>query len=332
MMTNEAADALCTLISLGFAKDIKTLSKFEYDKDGDLAKYQKVVDKFKDVGVDISIGKSVAKETFPIIIATTSRINQTDPTVLDTETKLSRDLDRLVKSLDLSGLYGAYIGGYSSVSRIELVGASNLALYAPTYRAATDPAIKTAYENAVTVSNKVIDLLKEYNSITGGKKVDGVTISIPLINDKVTTAYSTGKVFKSYHGMIEAMIKYGTVFDPNTFIFEIACSSTTSKVSSCFPCSTFMSAQGTPPSSIHLGRGDNWNIPDSCSKSMKDSWNESIKTWYASGMASVSLDAWNSFISDYTTTNVSNQLIPDMFLEALTFESSFTDKIESALS
>jgi hypothetical protein len=59
------------------------------------------------------------------------------------------------------------------------------------------------------------------------------------------------------HGMSWAMresIRQGPWCTP----YEIATGSNTTKMASCFACTTYMYAAGYPPSSIHLGRGESW--------------------------------------------------------------------------
>jgi hypothetical protein len=57
--------------------------------------------------------------------------------------------------------------------------------------------------------------------------------------------------------MIQAIdLAYG--HGPSCRAYEIAVGGQTTKMASCFPCSTFMSANGYYPNSIHLGRGESW--------------------------------------------------------------------------
>ncbi|WP_163931628.1 hypothetical protein [Paraferrimonas sp. SM1919] len=74
-------------------------------------------------------------------------------------------------------------------------------------------------------------------------------------NDKIKVAY--------IHGMCSAIVessKYGPWCTP----YEMATGTETTKMASCFPCSTYMYSTGFPPSSIHLGRGESWVPPHSC--------------------------------------------------------------------
>jgi hypothetical protein len=59
------------------------------------------------------------------------------------------------------------------------------------------------------------------------------------------------------HGMIQAIYKAYSL-GPSCAPYEIAVGAVTTKMASCLPCTLFMVAQGYPPTSIHLGRGESW--------------------------------------------------------------------------
>lgn len=59
------------------------------------------------------------------------------------------------------------------------------------------------------------------------------------------------------HGMIQAVYKAYSL-GPACVPYEIAVGEETTKLSSCFPCTMFITALGYPPSSTHLGRGESW--------------------------------------------------------------------------
>ena len=142
-------------------------------------------------------------------------------------------------------------------------------------------------------------------------------------------------LFFSYHGMIKAMTYEGNLDASGASVyFELALTNDTEKVSSCFPCATFMTANGLPPSSTHLGKGDNWGIPGrgSSSSDLVSKWECKIRSWYASGEAHLSPDLSKSIrsIGNLSEDDFKNAL-PDIFLESLTFEKSFTDRIKRTL-
>ena len=68
---------------------------------------------------------------------------------------------------------------------------------------------------------------------------------------------TTGDVVAYTHGMIQAIYK-GYALGPSCAPYEIAVGAVTTKMASCLPCTLFMVAQGYPPTSIHLGRGESW--------------------------------------------------------------------------
>jgi hypothetical protein len=92
-----------------------------------------------------------------------------------------------------------------------------------------------------------------------------------------------------------------------------------------------------PASSIHLGRGDNWGIPDDTPPDIRTAWADSIVMNYIQGISlfdpTVLFNDRLLNFDDYIRNEICNRddtienEIPDIFLEALTFKSSFTDKI-----
>lgn len=75
------------------------------------------------------------------------------------------------------------------------------------------------------------------------------------------------------HGMCTAIhdcVKSG----PWTTPYEMATGQVTTKMASCFPCTTYMYSAGFPPSSIHLGRGESWVPPRDGRRLEKNANNE----------------------------------------------------------
>jgi hypothetical protein len=88
----------------------------------------------------------------------------------------------------------------------------------------------------------------EADQITGEMHADGMEFAgEPTMSDIV--AYT--------HGMTQALYK-AYVLGPSCTPFEIAVGTQTTKMASCFACTMFMTANGYPPNSIHLGRGESW--------------------------------------------------------------------------
>ena len=68
---------------------------------------------------------------------------------------------------------------------------------------------------------------------------------------------TSGDLVGYTHGMIQAIYKAYSL-GPSCVPYEIAVGSQTKKMASCVPCTLFMVAQGYPPTSTHLGRGESW--------------------------------------------------------------------------
>jgi hypothetical protein len=135
--------------------------------------------------------------------------------------------------------------------------------------------------------------------------------------------------------MIQAMVKYQTQI-AKSFLFEIELPTNINKISSCFPCCTYMTANGVPPSSTHLGRGDHWNIPSDASGNPpfgRTAWEGLINTWYQAGKKLLGNSTPAIFATAFKALAAYEQgQIPAIFLEALTFEGNFTDKIIASLN
>lgn len=71
---------------------------------------------------------------------------------------------------------------------------------------------------------------------------------------------SSSKRVGYIHGMSTAIID-SIRRGPWTTPFELAIGTKTTKIASCFACTTYMYAAGYPPSSSHLGRGEAWLPP-----------------------------------------------------------------------
>ena len=79
---------------------------------------------------------------------------------------------------------------------------------------------------------------------------------IPPVNDISRKDLKVGYV----HGMCTAIVK-SRESGPWCTPFEMGTGKVTTKMASCFPCTTYMYNAGYPPSSTHLGRGESWVPP-----------------------------------------------------------------------
>ncbi|AJQ92111.1 hypothetical protein [Gynuella sunshinyii] len=116
------------------------------------------------------------------------------------------------------------------------------------------------------------------------------------------------------HGLCSA-VHVCAFHGPWTTPYEVATGNLTTKIASCFPCTTFLYAAGYPPSSAHLGRGESWVPPikDDQVAVEKDSYPISIepeKSLIAKGNPYIEEDCdsfkthWDDDIADYLRLGV----------------------------
>lgn len=328
-LTKEHADALCTTILIGFIKS-GTGSQFVCESD-EKSKCDSVAELLSAVGAPLEVHLQDTDTANKFIVAKTSRI----PSMrnIDLYNKYIQALERHVNALSSSKKpRGAYIGGLSTTSTIHLIGPSALATYPPQFRRIEpidQTAITAAYKNAVESTNTSVKCIRDMTCTD--KEVKISTADMPK-GEIATTDIAPNTLFHSYHGMIQAMVKYQSDPDKNDFIFELALGNNTKKIGSCVPCSIFMTAAGNPATTTHLGRGDNWSLPQGGGM-YGAAWKEEINAYYKSGLATA---AGNPKISAlpalFLTNHITERNIPDVFLEALTFESSFADKVTVTLA
>ena len=324
MLTSEIAQDLCTLVALGFVKTDGAKNRFEYAPtatDAEKTAHANVQALFQGAGVPMAIGPSREE---PWIVASTDRV----PT-REAASPLTDENWRYLQAAAACASQvkppptGAYIGGMSTISTLFIVGASTFDLYAPAFREPLDATVKPALLTAITESNNARGCL----ITTKAASPTGVKVELSDLNDEIKfkeSDFKPGSLFKSYHGMVRAMVKYQSSYDKNAFIFEIALGPNTTKASSCLPCSIFMTASGKPATSTHLGRGDYWNIPPDCAQNVRSAWEQKVAAYYQAGKALMGARLPPTTM-DYLREHESH--IPAVFLEALTFDGSFVSKI-----
>ena len=100
------------------------------------------------------------------------------------------------------------------------------------------------------------------------------------------------------HGLPQAIYK-AYALGPKCVPYEIAVGEITTKMASCFMCTTFMTATGYPPTSIHLGRAESWvplYVPENPTgraepnevaviRDLNQSWYDACKLYLNTGLA-----------------------------------------------
>lgn len=367
--TQEQADALCTVIALGFIirsrGELKDHSYIIYQEgaDGGAERQRHLQLQAKLEALAGSKGLFAfktqladEKSRLPVILAQTNR-SALQGGIAEDETVILNRLERKVNEFANIPLRGAYVGGVLSVGSAELLDPSILYWYRPDYRElsageAEEPRLEESFKNAKAVTDTVQAFLGGVFSEGRTLKNGGTLIRRPAerpIGAAVLAKPTGSDLFASVHGMTQSLIHYSGNGDPNKVNIELALSGDTCKVASCIPCSIFMWANGTPATATHFGRGDNWNFPPNAFEQLRKCSGPNdlaplagypyVKNWMAHVWRSY--DAGRACFAGKPASWLTDELdfalqlgrekIPQMFLEALTFESSFLNKMLSTL-
>ena len=337
-LTAEKADALCTAIAVGFIKSQNTpgaSTAFGYDADAsddEKAAHKALQSDLASMGVHVIVNQLADKSEEPMILA--KRPETFDPAVLAGAVEPFRAFVAAAeKAINAGGTgdppRGAYIGGMMDLEKIELAGPSDVALFAPPkHRELTsDQAekMKAAFDNAKDATNKAWDFITSNAAKSFFSKVYITPTKQVIVED-----YDGHSLFQSIHGMVRAIMQFGAHLGDAGICFELALGNKTNKVASCLPCSIFMRACKLPATNTHLGRGDNWNFPSSFWE--RASWEEAVRQHFREGLDRLSHNAKDSvklLARDLGALN--ERVVPEAFLEALTFEGSFLGKMMRTL-
>ncbi len=343
-LNQDLADALCVVIACGFMDKMGGMRReekssgnnytdFIYEGGDEKIRYERLSGELQDLGIHVEFKAPPSKAETPFIMAKTNRLTKEVLMGLQKDMQeWSVPLETEINAMEGGGLRGAYLGGYNDISKTEVLGVSDLYQYPPRFRKgdAVEYAheIEAAYNGARAVTNAVVKHLSG-----PAKYVRSVREELSPVNED----HQTGNLFASVHGMTRAITTYPPLADNALAHFELALGSATSKVASCIPCSLLMAAVGRPATATHLGRGDNWNFPVSLGTNgayIKAIWAKYVIECYVKGKEKLEnlherplLYSW--FEQD---SGLNSEQIPDMFLEALTYESSFMTKIERVLA
>ena len=366
--TQGQADALCTVIALGFIVsskgELKNHSYIIYqegaDDDAECQRHLQLQAKLAVLANSNNLfafktQHADEKSRRPVILAQTNR-SALQGGIAEDETVILNRLERKVNEFANIPLRGAYVGGVLAVGSAELLDPSILYWYKPDYRElsaeesgeAEEHRIEESFKNAKTVTDTVQDFLGSVFSEGQTLKNGGTLIRRPVERpiDAAVLAKPTGSdLFASVHGMTQSLIHYSGNSDPAKVNIELALSRDTCKVASCIPCSIFMWANGTPATATHFGRGDNWNVPPNAFEQLRKcsgpddlaplagypyvkNWVTHIWKAYDAGRACFTGKPASWVSEDLAfALQLGREKIPQMFLEALTFESSFLNKM-----
>lgn len=130
--------------------------------------------------------------------------------------------------------------------------------------------------------------------------------------------------------------------------YEVSMNEQTCKNASCFGCTTFMFANGMPPSWLHLGRAESWSpLPEfagnytyrahfnaqtlvQVAKNMNKAWADATARWLKSGVNYINRSSQASFVK-IMIRGKTNQVLANWFLDALSIHKSDLDRILDVL-
>lgn len=255
------------------------------------------------------------------------------------------------------GYRGAYVGGFFDFENdtLSLIGPSSLYVRDRKYVTSLSPeplVVAKAFKDFSDVTENVKIFLKaiaEEQYTTFGNKTSTVVISPDCTDEYISSGTEDdikdikekNKTIASCHGLVSSMYRYSAIPPEHLndgVCIEFSLSDGTCKSASCIPCALFAAAQGTPASQVHFGRGDYWNLPKRKIKEknpeMEENWRKFVIACYANGSelvrrASVLPEETIEMASIREEMTVD---IPDMFLDALTFEGSFISKMKNSFS
>ena len=343
-LTKELADALCTAVALGFIQSAKN-HRYIYEvnpeeekeegKSSDAEDHMALQKLLGEMGIEVSFEKQESgKEQHPVIMATSKYMMEGVLKGINDELlKMAGELEtKINKTTPPVQLKGAYIGGMTDLNKVEFIGPSDLYLYKPVYRK-TFEGVAASYENAKKVSNIILEFLYDRLRMPIKKGMLEVQMCQARSLEPIKQPYQKDYLFGSVHGMTNAILVYHPSVDKNMACIELALGKDTCKVASCLPCSLFMWANGTPATATHLGRGDNWNFPQkSNSQPSVRLWEKAVVEVYKTGLVYLKKKAPTRATKLEECTIGMMDKIPKLFLEALTYEDKFIDKMMRVLT
>lgn len=257
---------------------------------------------------------------------------------------------------------GAYIGGFIDFEKKELslIGPSSLYVrdfqyIDPFYLASNLDVIFTNFSDVTTklkafLKDKAPALHTEINAANAyGKVIVSPDLTEELISEgdprERIGLKNKEKVIASCHGLVTSMYYHSDV--DNTHLnkgtcIEFSLSDGTCKSASCIPCAIFAAAQGAPASQVHFGRGDFWNLPklpirNALNKTMEQKWRSFVTACYISASQEIIDRGYFSAITlqmaqlaRVIPSDSMETVIPNMFLDALTIDGPFIQKMLSS--
>lgn len=342
-----------------------------YDDDKNKEQHKKLADILQNkFGINIAVKMENAKDTnmkvHPFIYAlpygnvneprrlTYDEVKVNERAILDVINITETAVNSLISPSN--HFRGAYIGGFIDYksSEISLIGPSSLYLRDRMYLEPNNPlpaSVVESFIESANVTTNIKKFLKKGSPLFNTKEKNYETIVIaPDLTDALISEgnpnddqriLDEGKIFSSCHGLVTSMYYHSDVGRDHLndgVCIELSLSNDTCKSASCIPCAIFAASQGAPASAVHFGRGDFWNLPaasirNSCNPKFEENWRSFVMACFTSASAEI-LERGNIVPETIKTMAKLEdpQAVPEMFLDALTFEGSFIDKMINSLT
>jgi len=365
-MNSTIADTLCTAVTIGFLKsnpETRYIVEKLRDEQDQGADHADLCQRLNHVGVharlsgyeaaiyhgEVVIASQLPKPEQPLIITkigrpiTNGEIEQIGERLRPVTQYIETETANLYQQNQ--PLYGAYIGGVLTGALngemiLNIRTPSNLYIRTPFIRGPLNEAQENSLCTADQVRIQLANLLTRLRDI----QVNNVIAVADTVSD-APLVLPRGFIFSSCHGLIASLFSQDT--PPDAYYIEYSLGASTNKVASCLPCSMFAESNHSPAHATHFGRGDNWNFPqeiydiyyncivngraidtlDAYGLQNVRNWHNNITAWYLSGMDSLLTANIDTHGIGGLVGNAGLRNIPLFFLDALTFERGFLERI-----
>lgn len=356
-LNKKLADAICTTVTLGFMQretaktGVKT--KFAFEKNDEKEMHEKLAARINSLSDKqiVSFQQMDDKLVQPFVIAQTKKMNEDNRAGF---ADLINHRNKLVQLLSNKNnrpvpFYGAYISGcINGNNTVELSETSSLKLYKRPdgsqgwrIEGLENRTVMNSYNAAKDTTNAINKFL--YEHLTEHNSFNDIKFRLSQEHSPEPQIFQENYLFGSIHGLVNAIIRYnltdsGVGSDTLATCCELALSDDTTKVASCIPCSIFASSNNTPAPYTHLGRGDNWNLPDPLEglynfDIKKKQWEKYVTECFSEGYVLLckKLNKQLQDLSAVAELSTDRQKA-EIFLHSLTFEDKFINRMNNTFN
>src|SRR5471032_109408 len=180
-LTQDLADALCTIITVGYIHEDGNKTAFQYQDavaSPEQISYSAVAKALSAYNVALNVTQSPSQQVSPFIVAKTPKVPNFDAAAF-INTDYWRYIQKIMSTANKldNPPKGAYIGGMSSISKLNIVGPSTIVQVPVRYRNVDDATMSKRYQSAVDGSNLALSCLQN----TGAALPKGMGVDTTLL-------------------------------------------------------------------------------------------------------------------------------------------------------